>query len=222
MMPTILLSVKFGLIAALINIPFAVAVEYLLARHEFRGKTLIEGAINLPLVMPPVTTGYLLLIILGKNGLIGSLLFRAFGLRIAFTGAAAVIAAMVVSFPLITRSIKISMEMIDKRLENAALTLGAGRLSVFFRITLPLILPGLLNGAILGFARSLGEFGATMTFAGNIEGVTRTIPLSVYSMLQIPGRENEAAKLVAASILISFAAIFFSSMMTRKGRYNES
>lgn len=222
MISTILLSVKFGLIAALINIPAAVAVEYFLTRYEFRGKTLIEGFINLPLVMPPVTTGYLLLIILGKNGFIGSVLYSAFGIRIAFTGAAAVIAAMVVSFPLIARSVKISLEMVDRRLESAASTLGAGKLSVFFRITLPLILPGLLNGMILGFARSLGEFGATMTFAGNISGVTRTIPLSVYSMLQIPGRENDAAKLVTVSVIISFGAIFISSLLNKKGRYHES
>jgi molybdate transport system permease protein len=222
MISTILLSIKFGLIAAAVNIPAAVGIEYLLTRFNFKGKLIIEGIINLPLVMPPVTTGYLLLIILGKNGFIGSLLFRAFGIRIAFSGAAAVLAAMVVSFPLIARSIKISMEMLDPKLESAALTLGAGRISLFFRITLPLILPGLLNGAVLGFARSLGEFGATMTFAGNIEGVTRTIPLSVYSMLQIPGRENDAAKLVAVSIIISFAAIFLSSLLSKKGQSHES
>lgn len=221
-MSTVLLSVKIGLIAAAINIPIAVAAEYLLTRYAFRGRTLIDGIINLPLVMPPVTTGYLLLIILGKNGIIGSALYSTFGIRIAFTGAAAVIAAMVVSFPLIARSVKISLEMVDRKLEDAAMTMGAGRMSVFLRVTLPLILPGLLNGAVLGFARSLGEFGATITFAGNIDGITRTIPLSVYSFLQIPGREAGAAKLVAVSVLISFGAIFLSSTINSKGKKHES
>ncbi len=213
---TVLLSLKIGVLATALNLPAALALVYLLNRYEFRGKTVLEGVVNLPLVMPPVTTGYLLLFILGKHGLLGGMLFRAFGLRIAFSAAAAVLASMVVSFPLVTRSIRISMEMVDPRLERAAFTLGAGRIHVFFRITLPLMLPGIVNGMILGFARSLGEFGATMTFAGNIKGSTRTIPLSVYSMLQIPGREREAGLLVLISIGISFAALFLSSMLNTK------
>ncbi len=216
MISTVLLSLKFAAIATAVNIPAAAAVQYFLSNHDFRGKFLVDGIINLPLVMPPVTTGYLLLIILGRKGLIGSLLYSVFGIRIAFTPAAAVIAAMVVSFPLIIRSIKVSLEMMDKRLEDAALTLGAGRFSVFMRVTLPIILPGLINGAILGFARSLGEFGATVTFAGNIEGETRTIPLSVYSYLQVPGKEKEAAGLVVISIFISLAAMLLSSIVNKK------
>lgn len=215
---TILLSLKTGFLATAINLPIAIALSSLLSRHQFHGKVILDGLINLPLVMPPVTTGYLLLFILGKKGLIGSILFSCLGIRIAFTSAAAVIASMVVSFPLVTRSIRISMEMVDQKLEQAAFCLGAGRIDVFFRVTLPLILPGILNGAILGFARSLGEFGATMTFAGNISGETRTIPLSVYSMLQIPGRERDAAILVVISIIISFVAMFLSSIINRNLR----
>ncbi len=210
MISTVLLSVRIGLLSTLINLPIALLLMYWMTRHEFRGKSLVDGMINLPLVMPPVTTGYVLLLLLGKKGVIGSALFSLFGLRIAFTPAAAVIASMVVSFPLITRSIRVSMEMVDTRLETVAKVLGAPRRDVFFRVTLPLIMPGVLNGVILAFARSLGEFGATMIFAGNILGKTRTIPLSVYSFLQVPGREKEAAAMVAVSVLISFAAMFFS------------
>lgn len=208
---TLLLSLKIGLLATLVNMPLALLIVYWLSHKKFRGKSLVEGIINLPLVMPPVTTGYLLLFVLGKKGLIGSFLFSLFGLRIAFTSAAAVIASMVVSFPLVVRSLRISMDMVDPRLERAALTLGAGKAAVFFRVTLPLIMPGVLNALVLGFARSLGEFGATMTFAGNIVGETRTIPLSVYSFLQVPGKEREAGILVLISIAVSFMAMFLSS-----------
>ncbi|WP_028974287.1 molybdate ABC transporter permease subunit [Spirochaeta cellobiosiphila] len=212
----LLLSIKVGILSTVFNLPFALAVVYIMARWNFKGKTLLDGFINLPLVMPPVTTGYLLLLILGKKGFIGAILFEIFHIRIAFTSVAAVIASMVVSFPLITRSIRISMDMIDPKLERAALTLGANRWQVFFRITLPLVLPGIVNGMILGFARSLGEFGATMTFAGNIEGKTRTIPLAVYALLQIPGRDSDAAILVLISIGISFCSLFLSSYLNKQ------
>ncbi len=218
---TVLLSVKIGIIATACNLPVALFLVYILSRYSFPGKTLVDGIINLPLVMPPVTTGYLLLFVLGKRGLIGSVLFSAFGIRIAFTQAAAVLASMVVSFPLITRSIRISMEMIDPRLEQAACTLGANRFETFRRVTLPLVFPGVVNGLILGFARSMGEFGATVTFAGSIAGETRTIPLSVYSLLQVPGKEKEAAMLVGVSVVISFMAMFLSSLLTGKNRKNE-
>jgi molybdate transport system permease protein len=212
---TLFLSVKIALLATALNLPAALLVVYY-TRHEFRGKNLLDGFINLPLVMPPVTTGYLLLFILGRRGFVGSFFDNLFGIRIAFTSAAAVIAAMVVSFPLIVRSIRISMDMVDPRYERAALTLGADKKAVFFRITLPLIFPGVINGVVLGFARSLGEFGATVTFAGNIEGISRTIPLSVYSLLQVPGKEKEAGFLVMLSVLISFAAMFASSSLNQK------
>ena len=217
---TVLLSVKIALFATACNLPAALFLVYIMSRYTFPGKTLLDGLINLPLVMPPVTTGYLLLFILGKKGLIGAVLFSAFGIRIAFTQAAAVLASMVVSFPLITRSIRISMEMVDPRLEMAAFTLGANRVETFRRVTLPLVLPGMINGVILGFARSMGEFGATVTFAGSIAGETRTIPLSVYSLLQVPGKENEAALLVGISIIISFLAMFLSSVLSEKLQKN--
>ena len=216
LLETLYLSLKVGFLATLINVPLALGTVYVLTHGKVRGKNILEGLISLPLVMPPVTMGYVLLFLLGKNGLVGSLLFSLFGIRIAFTAAAAVIASMTVSFPLVVRSIRLSADMVDRGLETAAMTLGADRKSVFMRVTLPLVMPGILNGAVLGFARSMGEFGATMTFAGNIKGETRTIPLSVYSFLQIPGREKEAALLVLVSIAVSFAAMYFSSRMSRQ------
>lgn len=212
----IYLSVKIGLIATALNLPLALAGAYFLERVDRKGKSFFEGCINLPLVMPPVTTGYVLLFLLGKKGLIGSFFFRAFDFSIAYTWMAAVLASMVVSYPLVIRSIRISMEMVDPRLEKAAMTLGASPIAVFLRVTLPLTLPGIVNGVVLGFARSLGEFGATITFAGNIQNETRTIPLSVYTCLQIPGKEREAGLLVLVSIGISFLAMFCSSLLTRK------
>ncbi len=213
---TVLISIKIGILATVFNIPIAVIISYFMGRYNFKGKQIIDGIINLPLVLPPVTTGYILILIFGKYGIIGSLLFNLTGIRIAFTQTAAVISSMVVSFPLIVRSIRISIEMIDQKLEVASMTLGANKIETFIRITTPLILPGLISGFILGFARSMGEFGATITFAGNIEGETRTIPLSVYSLLQVPGRENSAALLVVISVLISFLAMFGSSVINKK------
>ncbi|MGL1890978.1 MAG: molybdate ABC transporter permease subunit [Spirochaetaceae bacterium] len=213
---TVLLSLKVGFFATVINLPFALFVSYIMARKQFKGKQLIDGFINLPLVMPPVTTGFLLLLIFGKNGLLGAPLYLFTGLRIAFTEGAAILSSMVVSFPLITRSLRVSMEMVDPKLEKAAMTLGAGRFETFIRVIVPLIIPGIISGSILGFARSLGEFGATITFAGNILGETRTIPLSVYTLLQIPGRGRDAMFLVAISIFISFLALFSSSTLNKK------
>lgn len=221
----IVLSIRIGLIATVVNLPLAVLVAGVLTRGKFKGKSLLNGVINLPLVMPPVTTGYLLLMVLGRKGFIGSFLYSTFNINIAFTQIAAVLASMIVSFPLIVRSISVSMEMVDRDLEKAASTLGAGRLEVFKRVTFPLILPGVFSGAVLGFARCLGEFGATITFAGNILGETRTIPLSVYSLLQVPGKEDEAALLVAVSIFISFGAMVLSGKVNnqlkrKKGKVN--
>lgn len=214
MISVILLSIKIGLLATIYNLPLSLIISWLLTRKEFRGKSLLDGFINLPMVMPPVTIGYLLLIIFSRNGLLS----RVTGIQLAFTTGAAIVTAMVVSFPLMTRSIKVSLTMMDERVEFAAQTLGANRLEQFLRITLPIIKPGIINGLFLGFARSLGEFGATMTFAGNIEGITRTIPLAVYANLQIPGREIEAALLVLVSISISFLAVFFSSRWEKRER----
>lgn len=216
---TVFLSLRIGVLATIINLPLALLTAYFLDRVVSGHKSILEGIINLPLVMPPVTTGYLLLFILGKRGILGSLFYTLTGRSIAYTWVAAVIASMIVSFPLMIRSIRISMEMVDPRLEKAAMTLGAGPVAVFLRVTLPLVLPGIINGLVLGFARSLGEFGATVTFAGNIQGETRTIPLSVYSMLQIPGKEKEAGILVLISIGISFMAMFASSIFSNRNRY---
>ncbi|MDA3850047.1 MAG: molybdate ABC transporter permease subunit [Spirochaetaceae bacterium] len=212
---TVLLSIKIGLLATLVNLPLAILAVQGLLRRDYLGKSLVEGVINLPLVLPPVTTGYLLLLLLGKKGFIGGWLFERWGISIAFSTMAAVIAGMVVSFPLMVRSIRVAIEMIDPALEKAALTLGASKVSVFLRITMPLALPGILSGVIVGFARCLGEFGATMTFAGNLQGESRTIALSVYSQLQIPGRESQAALLVIISIVISFGAMITSSLLNK-------
>lgn len=216
----ILLSLKVALISTAVSFPFALLIGWWLARSSFKGKSIIEGLIHLPLVMPPVTTGYLLLLILGTNGIIGKWLFQHFGIRIAFNQTAAIIAAMVVSFPLITRSIRTAIEMVDQRLESASRTLGISPLLTFFRITFPLAMPGIISGAILGFARCLGEFGATITFAGNIEGETRTIPLAVYSLMQVPGKEGATLRLVLISALISLIAMIFAEYLNKRVKQN--
>lgn len=213
---TVYLSIKVGLLSTIINLPIAIFVAYFITRKEFKGKGILDGIINLPLVMPPVATGYILLIILGKNGVIGSALFSLTGFRIAFTQYAAIISSMVVSFPLITRNLRISLEMIDPKLENVSKSLGASSLKTMIKVVIPLMFPGIISGSIIGFARSLGEFGATITFAGNIEGVTRTLPLSVYTKLQVPGREKDAAILVSISVLISFIAMMSANMLGKK------
>ncbi len=210
------LSLRVALAATLLNLPGALAAAWLLARRTFRGKALLEGLIHLPLVLPPVVTGYLLLLLLGRNGLLGAPMFSLFGLRIAFTTAAAVLAAMVVSFPLTVRSIRVALEMADPGLEAAAATLGAPRRDVWRRITLPLAGPGLAAGLALGFARSMGEFGATMAFAGSIPGVSRTVPLAVHAFIQVPGRETEAAMLTALSVAVSLGALYLSARTVRR------
>lgn len=212
---TLILSVKVGLLSCLGSLPLALVVGWFLARHRFPGKALLDGIVNLPLVMPPVTTGYLLLVVLGRRGLLGKHLDAWFGLTIPFSLAAPVIASAIVSFPLVVRAIRVAVEMVDPGLEQAAETLGAGPLRRFLTITVPLAFPGILGGAVLGFARSLGEFGATITFAGNIEGVTRTLPLAVYTMMQIPGHEAFAFRLVLISIGVSLLALFAGNLLAR-------
>jgi len=210
------LSVKVALYCTLVAVPLALGVGYLMARKDFRGKAIIESLIHLPLVMPPVTTGYLLLLLFGSRGFLGQWLNSAFGIKLAFTFQAAVLASIVVSFPLIVRSVRAAMEMVDASLEDASRILGAGRLKTFFRITVPLALPGIISGGILGFARSLGEFGATITFAGNIAGETQTLPLAIYAYMQIPGYEMATLRLVLVSVVISFVAMGFSEWYIRK------
>ncbi len=210
------LSVGVAVYSSIISLPFALLFGYYLARRQFPGKAIVESIIHLPLVMPPVTTGYLLLLILGTRGFIGKWLYAAFGIKLAFTFEAAVIASVFVSFPLIVRSIRTAIEMVDPSLEDASRILGVGRLKTFFRITVPLAAPGIVSGTILAFARSLGEFGATITFAGNIAGETQTLPLAVFAYMQVPGREIETLRLVLISVLISLFAMALSELYIRK------
>lgn len=210
------LSLQIALCCTFISVPIAMLVGYLLARKEFVGKALVESIIHLPLVMPPVTTGYLLLLLLGVKGWIGEWLFEWLGWRIAFGFWAAVIASVVVSLPLVVRSVRTAIEMVDEGFEEASMILGAGRIKTFFNITMPLALPGIIAGVVLGFARSLGEFGATITFAGNIEGVTQTLPLAIYSYMQVPGQEGATLKLALISVAISFIAMGISEGLITK------
>jgi molybdate transport system permease protein len=216
------LSVEVAIYCTIISIPLALVVGYFMARNDFIGKPVIEGILHLPLVMPPVTTGYLLLLLLGSKSFIGKWLFAAFGIKIAFSFQAAVIASVFVSFPLIVRSVRIAMEMVDVGLEEASRILGAGKLKTFFIITVPLALPGVVSGAILAFARSLGEFGATITFAGNIEGETQTLPLAIFAYMQVPGKEGATLRLVIISILISFIAMALSEWYIKKVKHDRS
>ncbi|MFW5831456.1 MAG: molybdate ABC transporter permease subunit [Prolixibacteraceae bacterium] len=210
------LSLKVAFMCTIFVLPVAVFVGWFLARKQFPGKAFVEGFLHLPLVLPPVTTGYLLLIFFGTNGWLGSWLYDLLGIRIAFSFPAAVIAAIVVSFPLVTRSIRLSIELVDKNFEEAARTLGASSLRVFFTVTLPLALPGVISGAILAFARSLGEFGATISFAGNIEGETQTLPLAIFSTMQIPGQEISTLRLVVVSVILSLLAMIGAEYLNRK------
>ena len=210
------LSIKVAVICSLIALPFAIGIGWFLARKIFWGKSIVEGFLHLPLVLPPVTTGYLLLVVFGTQGFIGGFLYHTWGIRIAFSFWAAVLASIVVSFPLATRSIRLAVELVDKNYEEAARTLGASPLKVFFTITLPLALPGVISGFILSFARSLGEFGATITFAGNIQGETQTLPLAIFSKMQVPGQEASTFKLVLVSIIISLVAMIGAEYLNKK------
>lgn len=210
------LSLKVALMVTIIVLPVAILIGWFLARKQFPGKAFIEGFLHLPLVLPPVTTGYILLVVFGTNGWLGSLFYDWLGVRIAFSFPAAIIAAVVVSFPLVTRSIRLSVELVDKNLEEAARTLGASGFRVFFTVTLPLALPGVISGAILAFARSLGEFGATISFAGNIEGETQTLPLAIFSTMQVPGQEISTLRLVIVSVILSLLAMIGAEYLNRR------
>jgi molybdate transport system permease protein len=212
----VLLSLGVAIAAVLLSMPFAVALGWLLARRRFPGKVLLEAVIAAPLVLPPVVTGYLLLVLLGRRGLIGGPLFELFGVAFTFTAAGAAIASAVVAMPLAVRSIRLAFEAVDPKLIAAARSLGASRASAFLRVTLPLALPGVITGALLAFARSLGEFGATITFAGNVEGKTRTLPLAIYSALQQPDGDAIAARLVAISMALAIGALIASEMLSRR------
>ncbi len=208
------LWVSFWAVAGIL--PLGIAAAWLLGRCRFPGKSLLDGLIHLPLVLPPVVTGYLLLLLLGRKGPLGAWLYEYLGITVAFNWKGAAVAAGVMAFPLMVRSIRLSVEALDKGLEQAARTLGAGPLRVFFTVSLPLLLPGLLTGTVLAFARSLGEFGATITFVSNIPGQTRTLPLALYSFVQTPGGETGALRLCVIAVLVSLGAMVASEFISRR------
>lgn len=210
------LSLSVSISAILWSLPLAIFMAWLLARKNFYGKSLLSGVIHLPLVLPPVVIGYLLLVVMGRRGVIGKYLMQWFDISFAFSWKGAVLASAVVAFPLVVRSIRLSLESIDTKLEQAARTLGASNWRVFFTITLPLSLPGVLAGVVLGFARSLGEFGATITFVSNIAGETQTIPLAMYSFIQTPGAEAQAARLCVFAILLSLISLLLSEWLAKR------
>ncbi|PHQ72249.1 MAG: molybdate ABC transporter permease subunit [Sneathiella sp.] len=216
----ILLSLKVAIWCVAVSLLPAIFMGWLLARREFYGKTILNVVIHLPLVLPPVVVGYLLLVTLGKRGMIGSWLYDSFGISLIFNWKGVVVATAVMAFPLIVRAIRHAIEAVDQNLEVAALTLGKPPWRVFLTITLPLILPGILAGATLGFARALGEFGATITFVANIPGETQTLPLAIYSLLQVPGSSDAVIKLVILSALIAFVAIAFSEWLAHRALRN--
>jgi molybdate transport system permease protein len=212
----ILLSLRVGVWSLVIGLPIAVALALLLARVQFVGKALLDSVVHLPLVMPPVVTGYLLLLLLGRQGPLGAFLAESIGLVFAFRWTGAVVAAIVMALPLMVRPIRLSIEAVDSQVEAAASTLGAHPVVVFFTVTLPLALPGILAAAILGFARSLGEFGATITFVSNIPGETRTLPLAIYTQTQVPGGETAALRLTVVAVLVSLCALIASELVARR------
>jgi molybdate transport system permease protein len=214
----VVLSLQVAVVATLFILPPAVGVAWLLSRPRLRGRLLLEVIVTAPLVMPPIITGYLLLLLLGRGGPVGAWLHNALGIDIAFTWIGAAIAAGVLAFPLTVRAIQISLESIDRRLEGTARTLGAGPWDTFFSVTLPLAAPGIVAGTLLGFARCLGEFGATIVLAGNIPGKTQTIPLAIYSAINSPGGEARAMTLLLISVALSIGALVFSQIMTSRKR----
>jgi len=214
----LLLSLRVAFWSVVASLPFGLFVAWLLARCEFPGKNLLNGVVHLPLVLPPVVVGYLLLVLMGREGPIGRLLYQQLGLTVAFTWQGAALAAAVMAFPLMVRAMRLSFEAVDRRLESAARTLGARPADVFATVTLPLVSPGILAGAILAFARSLGEFGATITFVSNIPGETQTLPLALFSAVQSPGGEAAALRLAGISVALAFAALAASELLARRLR----
>jgi len=210
------LSLRVSLVAVLLTLPPAYGLAVLLARRRLPGRLLLDALVHLPLVLPPVVTGWVLLLALGRTGPVGRWLDETLGVTLVFHWTGAALAAAVMALPLMVRAMRLSIEAVDRRLVGAARTLGATRWRAFLTITLPLSLPGILAGAMLGFARSLGEFGATITFASNIAGQTRTLPLAIYSGLQLPGAEGQVARLAVISIVLSLAALVVSELLVRR------
>jgi len=215
-MVAIRLSLKVAFWAMMASMPFGVAVAFVLARYHFWGKTFLNVLVHLPLILPPVVTGYALLLLFGRHGPLGSVLADVFGVTIAFRWQGAAVAAAVMGFPLLVRATRLSIEAIDQRLESAAATLGARPSAVFATITLPLAMPGIMAGMILCFGKALGEFGATITFVSSIPGETRTLPAAIYTLLQTPGGDPAALRLIIVSVFISFAALLFSELLARR------
>jgi molybdate transport system permease protein len=212
----ILLSLRVAAVATVVATPFGIALAWLLARRDFWGKSLIDAMVHLPLVLPPVVTGYLLLLTFGRRGLVGGWLADTLGIVFAFRWTGAALACGVMSFPLLVRPMRLSIEAVDQRLEHAAETLGAAPWRVFLTVTLPLALPGVLAGMVLGFAKAIGEFGATITFVSNIPGETQTISSAIYSLIQTPDGDVAALRLVIISVVIAVAALIGSEWFARR------
>jgi molybdate transport system permease protein len=210
------LSLRIALVATACALPFGIGVGWLLARRNFWGKTLLDGLVFLPLVLPPVVTGYLLLISFGRKGPIGAFLYEHFGIVFSFRWTGAALACGIMGFPLMIRPIRLALEAIDRRLEDAAATLGANPVRVFLTVTLPLALPGVIAGVMLCFARALGEFGATITFVSNIPGETQTISAAIYTLTQVPGGDAAAGRLVLVAIALALAALIASEWLVRR------
>ncbi len=210
------LSLKIAVVATLIALPLAIATAYALARAEFRGKSLVDALVHLPLVMPPVVTGFALLLLFGRRGPIGAFLAEHFGVVFSFRWTGAALTAGVMGFPLMVGAMRLSFEAVDRRLEQAAGSLGAGRLATFALVTLPLAAPGIIVGAILAFAKALGEFGATITFVSSIPGETQTIAVSIFSLTQVPGGDAPALRLALVSAVIAVGALVASEMLQRR------
>ncbi len=217
------LSLRVAIVATIVSLPFGIGVAWLLARGRFYGHGMLNALVHLPLVLPPVVTGYALLVLFGRRGAIGAFLEAQLGIVLAFRWTGAALAGAVMAFPLMVRAIRLGIEAVDPRLEAAAGTLGANRWQVFVRVTLPLIAPSILAGAVLGFAKAMGEFGATITFASSIPGRTQTVPSAIYALLQTPGGEAGALRLVIVSVVVAVGALAVSEWlahrMKRRGRH---
>ncbi|MBN8632827.1 MAG: molybdate ABC transporter permease subunit [Rhodobacterales bacterium] len=210
------LSLRVSLVAVLASLPIGILVALVLARWRFPGHGLLNGLVHLPLILPPVVTGYLLLLTFGRKGWVGATLWDWFGFTFAFRWTGAALAAAVMAFPLLVRAIRLAIEAVDPKLEEAAATLGASRPMVFLTVTLPLILPGVIAGAVLAFAKAMGEFGATITFVANIPGETQTLPTAIYSFLQVPGGDGPALRLVGISVAVAMLALVLSEVLARR------
>lgn len=214
----VLLSLHVAGVATLASLPFGIAVAWVLARKQFWGRAVLDGAVLLPLVLPPVVTGYALLLLFGRRGPVGAFLESTFGIVLSFRWTGAALAAAIMAFPLLVRAIRISIEATDRRLEEAASTLGARPVWAFATVSLPLMLPGIIAGLVLGFAKALGEFGATITFVSSIPGETQTLPSAIYNALQVPGGDAVALRLSAIAVIVSMLALLASEVLARRAR----